>query len=143
MKKSDLKRVVIFLNETRNMDLDCDAIYEDFNSWDNSKKTVKSESNEMIKKEVYKIIENHSIVNSKERLNVYRKKYLCYFLKEKIDLNLSYVFISELIDSTHRNVISHVKTAKDLIDVNDKMFSSYTQKLKEDLEQIFKTNIIK
>ena len=142
MKKSDLKRVILFLNETKSIDLDYNILYEEFNNWDECGKENKTESNKLIKKEVALIIKNHNIINTKEPLIVCKKKYLCYFLKERINLNLTYQFISELIGSTHRNVFTHVKTAKDLIEVNDRIFMSYIEKLKKDLEQTFKNNLI-
>jgi len=78
-----------------------------------------------------------NIKENRERLNVYNKKYLFYFLRRRLSKHVPFEEIGSMCGYNHSNVMHHIKDAEYYIETKDVLFTESIEPLKQYLESKF------
>lgn len=120
-----------------------ETMFTDYKYWLDARGGISSidknnvEALKQIRALVMKVWVRSDIDDTKKRENSYKKKYLFWFLRTKIKVNLSLKFISDIGGCDESNVIFHLKDVEALNE-KDKVFKEITKGVREDLDKTFK-----
>jgi len=89
------------------------------------------------------VMDKFNISENRERLNVYNKKYLFYFLRMRLNKYVPLEDIGVMCGYGHSNVIHNIKDAEHFIATNDFLFTKSTEPLRLYLEEKFENYLKK
>ncbi len=98
-------------------------------------------STSVIRPIVIDLMREYNITNNRERENVYKRRYIYYFLRNELNRKISFKKIGDICGYDHSTVIHHEREARHFIELKDSLFLDIINELKTDLFSKFKEHL--